>query len=1244
MASNNNQISIQITAEDLASAVIQGVESTFKSAFDRIGQDAMAFAHIGQTVQFAFQTIAGVVGPVIDAAMKMDVINIQFKTVSGSSVLAAKDLDYVRGVADKLGLSFEETALSFGQFAGATKNTSLEGAKAKDIFEGLSMGITAMHLPAETAQRVLTQLAQAIGKNKMTMEDWRPILEAFPMLNERFATALGVSTAKLAQMMEAGQLTNTEIAKLGPILKDTFGADATEAAKSLQSEINRLKTAVFDANVSFGEFIKPALTEGIKTIADHIGLITVAAEALVGTGILVALGRVVSATTEVLVADAAAVTASREMAAAKIVEIETTLAAAEATYSEVSAKTAALVAERESLMMAEANTLAGIQSNSTSMRAIIVNEKLAATYIELAAANRIAVTANAEYELALEATTWRAAAANLAASALSKTMTLFGGPIGLAAATIAGLAYGLKSLIDYFVDGSEKTRDNTKAMAENAEAARKAAADRKAIADAYRAAVGEDLDQQLDQVQKTYEKENRAIFDEMEARRKEAKGNSAELQKIDEDEKKALGKSLDKFQAGSAAARAKDRKATESHYAEKLKLAEAYYKATGDSAMVDSLKYKQALANEIKDINAYYDQQEAEAQAAGIVLVGTTESRNKAILEAQKRHSRDAELVGLDQHAKELAHQKAADDAIIAEIKLKIDQHTVSEEEGNRQIILIQQKGTQALIDEQKKRVEILAKSVPNSDEYKNAVDALKKLETSFTSEVTTQAKSREKTQKNSLDNQLSATKNVYQADLNNLQEAENNKTISAEEATLRRLQLERDYAEKVASLRAQEVAQLNPETQIKEYADALATKLDADKAYLAAKKAVNDEEAKQLVEDTKKAVESADAWKEAANKNFEEFKSDQASFSKWWAGVWDEAYNNASTALKNLSDAAYNAFAEMHELPLKSVESLETLKQKANEAQQSYLDLYAAANHAALSVKADWSDGFKALNMIPAEAARITAEFYRQKVAAEELAIAIEKPTNETEQFAHQADEAAGNMKLLDSTTLDKLKTGIQKIKDAMISFTDSIKAALKSLQSDWDNLSMSKLELEEKRYNAQKLEWQDNYAKAQKQQNEDAIAALMQQLSLIEKIHAANVTDLKKDSSNSLSSIAKMAGGGNVGGSGTGDTQLRWLDPREWVINPGAVSYWGDDKVAAFNAPWSQAGQFLADRINGISLPPVSIPAPSFAMAGGGPAGVLPSGGDTNFTIYTTQPVDETFVRRHIIPVLDRREKQRK
>lgn len=93
-------------------------------------------------------------------------------------------------------------------------------------------------------------------------------------------------------------------------------------------------------------------------------------------------------------------------------------------------------------------------------------------------------------------------------------------------------------------------------------------------------------------------------------------------------------------------------------------------------------------------------------------------------------------------------------------------------------------------------------------------------------------------------------------------------------------------------------------------------------------------------------------------------------------------------------------------------------------------------------------------------------------------------------------------------------------------------------------------------------------------------------------------------------------MATGGPVGGSGTGDNQLRLLDPREWVIRPEATAFWGSRFMSMINNPWS-AGRDLMDRISGFNLPAINLPSPSLGMATGGPVGNMMDLGTLNITV---------------------------
>lgn len=705
-----------------------------------------------------------------------------------------------------------------------------------------------------------------------------------------------------------------------------------------------------------------------------------------------------------------------------------------------------------------------------------------------------------------------------------------------------------------------------------------------------------------------------------------------------------MGAAQDKYyktenQRKEESARNEKRRLEESKKAiEANKKAQAdYINTIADEETRLTAKYKLEYDEKVKIVKAYYDGQlKAVAKGSEDELKLNNEKQD-ALAKLERNRATERAQIAVKVRETAMKMVEAQMQAEIAAIEKRLAQQQISEQQASQLISALRQKQADEELKLAEQRVSILTVAgQKGTEEYRKALGEQVKAQKEVNSLMMAEIKRVEADKRKEIDNSLNAAKNAYTDDLNALQEAENNKGLAIAESNLRKLKLARDYADQVASIRAQELDQYNPETQVVEYQKALAAKLEADKAYLSAKQAVTNEEAKQLAEVT---ASHADEIKTRLETERAALEQSQA-FAAGWFGAWDDAYNRATNSLQSLSVAAYNVFAELEGLPLKSAESLETLRSKAVEAAASYADLYRDAKDAGLAAGAAWGDAYEQLNMIPATAARITAEFYQQKIAAEELAIALDQPANATGMFADQAERALSNMGLLDNASLDKLQTGIDNIKTAMVQFTDKTRDALKSLQDEWDNMTLSKVELEEKRYQEQRLQWQKDYDTAKAQGNDAAIKALYQQLELIDKINKANIDALKKNPDNLVRpTIPGMATGGRVGGIGTGDNQLRWLDPREWVINPGAVSHWGSSVMAAMNNPLSNAGRMLADRINGLSIPAMTIQTPRLAMATGGQVGTIQQAGAAiNLTINTTQPVDDTFIRRKILPELNR------
>ena len=203
---------------------------------------------------FSIGAIIGFTKTTFDASLQMDAINSKFEVMTGSSKLAAEEWEFVRAEAKRLKLDLLSTAGAYSSFAVATKNTSMEGQGARDMFIGVGEAAAALHLPAEQSTRVLYQFQQMLSKGKINMEDLKTASESFPGLLRQVADALGITTAQLLDQMQKGELMSADVLpKLAAQLHKTYGAAAVEAANKGRGALNLFTTEVFELKKELGE-------------------------------------------------------------------------------------------------------------------------------------------------------------------------------------------------------------------------------------------------------------------------------------------------------------------------------------------------------------------------------------------------------------------------------------------------------------------------------------------------------------------------------------------------------------------------------------------------------------------------------------------------------------------------------------------------------------------------------------------------------------------------------------------------------------------------------------------------------------------------------------------------------------------------------------------------------------------------------------------------------------------------------
>lgn len=176
------------------------------------------------------------------------------KIVSGSSALAAQEMDYVAGVADRIGFKVTELTGAYVGLAAASRGTTLEGQRTRDVFEAITSAAAAYGLTTEQLEGALLAVQQMMSKGTVSAEELRGQLgERLPGAFQIAARAMGVTTSELGELLQKGEVVAGDfLPKFADQLRREIPA-STEAAGAgfarLANEWDELLRTVGDAGL-----------------------------------------------------------------------------------------------------------------------------------------------------------------------------------------------------------------------------------------------------------------------------------------------------------------------------------------------------------------------------------------------------------------------------------------------------------------------------------------------------------------------------------------------------------------------------------------------------------------------------------------------------------------------------------------------------------------------------------------------------------------------------------------------------------------------------------------------------------------------------------------------------------------------------------------------------------------------------------------------------------------------------------
>lgn len=202
---------------------------------------------------------------VVQATAEYAAIRSRMEYAFGGTEAAGVQMQWVKGLAEELGLEVRTLADGYAQLASATKNIGFTTGQTQQVFKGVAAAAAKMNLSTDETNGVLLALSQIAGKGKVSMEELRGQLgERLTPAMAIAAKSMGVTTAELEKMVESGISAEAFLPKFGAAMEEAFAG-----AESAQASVNRLKNQFDELLLKFGE--EGGINAAYQKLLDDVG-------------------------------------------------------------------------------------------------------------------------------------------------------------------------------------------------------------------------------------------------------------------------------------------------------------------------------------------------------------------------------------------------------------------------------------------------------------------------------------------------------------------------------------------------------------------------------------------------------------------------------------------------------------------------------------------------------------------------------------------------------------------------------------------------------------------------------------------------------------------------------------------------------------------------------------------------------------------------------------------------------------
>lgn len=179
----------------------------------------------------------------------------------------AQEVSWLRGEADRLGISFSVLSGQYTKFAVAAKQANFSSENTRKMFLSVAEAGRVNKLSMDQLNGTFMAIEQIISKGKFTSEEVRRQLgDRLPGAFNILSAAMGKTTMELDKMMSSGELLSTEsnLLKFTNEMSRQFGPQLSASLETLTTDMGRFENDVFKSQLALADGFIPALREALQ--------------------------------------------------------------------------------------------------------------------------------------------------------------------------------------------------------------------------------------------------------------------------------------------------------------------------------------------------------------------------------------------------------------------------------------------------------------------------------------------------------------------------------------------------------------------------------------------------------------------------------------------------------------------------------------------------------------------------------------------------------------------------------------------------------------------------------------------------------------------------------------------------------------------------------------------------------------------------------------------------------------------